>query len=118
MTSDLNKLAREISARLEKFNENIDWLESDTQKLADASKPQPAATENSVVNQSQKNELTTEEFQEKFATGGEAYLNKTIAELDKQTTIQNARFSTTPEQEKMLNLFRQNCSVDFVMSQF
>jgi predicted RNA-binding protein Jag len=102
---------------LEKFNENIDWLESDTQKLAETSK-QPAVVDNSIAIEPAKKCLTPEEIQEQYVKGGEAYLNQVITQLDKETTVQKPRYSTTPEQEKMLNLFRQNCSTEFVVSQF
>ncbi|MBD0263480.1 MAG: hypothetical protein ICV78_12375 [Tolypothrix sp. Co-bin9] len=118
MSYEFNNLAREISEKLDAYQSNLQWLEADTKKRAEEIKQQAEYKSPQIELPTVESRLTPQEIKENFEKEGESYLNKTIAELDRKTSVKNPQFPIKPQQEKMLDLFRQNCSTDFVLSQF
>ncbi|MDZ8189297.1 MAG: hypothetical protein RMX96_31215 [Nostoc sp. ChiSLP02] len=123
---ELNKIAREISEKLEKFQANVDWLEADTQTFAKSIKtaqkekssgafaPKTPGTSTSKIR-----ELSQQEFAKQHLEHGEKLLNQRMAKLAKISSPQNNyQIKIDPQQEEIINAFRRGESVEKIIAKF
>ena len=121
MTYEFNKEFREIQDRIERMNENIEWLAANREKEIKKVVEQPV-----VLPELDTPELTPDQIKEQFALRGEEFLDETIAQLGKLQPSQlyenqTKKLPSPPppkNHEEMLRLVKKDYSIDIILLRF
>ena len=121
MTYEFNKEFREIQDRIERMNENIEWLAANREKEIKKVVEQPV-----VLPELDTPELTPDQIKEQFALRGEEFLDETIAQLGKLQPSQlyenqTKKLPSPPppkNHEEMLRLVKKDYSIDSILLRF